>query len=603
MGSLLVTFASARGYLAPLQASTLDLLLQFQGQRFASDVIVVAIDDAAFESLGHRQPLPREYLIKVLRALQRSGAAVVGLDIDLTAPASPLDDASLAQTILDFKQDGVSRVVLTETMAAGSGPLADPGFLDAVMRGSARVPMDDGGTIRRAAFLVPQVAGPARPAFSLAIMARLAGMDPRGLEKALHSPDGKVALPVWKSDRGWDHVGGEPISIRAGELWRINFVGPAKSILTIPSDAVVPLSDPTVPIAWDNPLRERIVLVGGTFWEGRDFYQTPYGRLPGVEIHANLVHMLATRSFIRPSGWLASLCLQLVASLLAGIILVLVRPLPGTLLCITGALLVGVPGSYLAFHRGGYWVDFLLPVLGTCFLGIGAEILARRRFRDAFGRYVSWEVMAQVLAEVPSLRGERREVSILFADLRGFTPLAESMPADALVMHLNEYFAAMTTALFAYRGMINDFIGDAVMAIFGAPLADPDHALHAVQSGVAMEQALHALNRRWEVAGLPPLRMGIGIHTGEVFAGNVGGEERVKYTVMGDPVNVAARIEGLNKELGTTILITGETRARLGDRVEVKDWGQMQVKGRMQPVYIYELLTVAPDGGLSKGGG
>jgi CHASE2 domain-containing sensor protein len=370
--SLLVTGASALGYLEFLQARMLDLLLHVQGQQFPSEVVIVAIDDAAFESLGRRQPLPRAYLAQLLQGLQRSGAAVVGLDVALTSPTTLADDATLTQVIHEFAQDGVSRVVLAETMVPEGGPLANPAFLQAVVRGSSRVPVDDDGVIRRTAFLVPHVRGPPKPAFSLAIAARLAGMDQVALEQALRTPDGQLSLPTWRPAGGWDLDGGQPLTIRAGEPWRVNFVGPAKSLLTLPSSAVVPLGDPGTPIAQHNPLRDRIVLVGGTFWESRDFYQTPRGPLPGVEVHANLVHMLVTRSFIRPSGWVASLGLQLPVVLLAAVVLVMVRPLAGTCLCIAAALLVGIPGSYLAFQRGGYWVDFVLPVLATCLMGLGS---------------------------------------------------------------------------------------------------------------------------------------------------------------------------------------------------------------------------------------
>jgi adenylate cyclase len=128
------------------------------------------------------------------------------------------------------------------------------------------------------------------------------------------------------------------------------------------------------------------------------------------------------------------------------------------------------------------------------------------------------------------------------------------------------------------------------MAVFGAPMADPEHAWHAVQSARDMDRALEALNRRWATAGLPRLRMGIGIHTGAVFAGNVGGRDRIKYTVIGDPVNVASRVEGLNKDLGTTILITEETLAAVGDRVRTRDGGPQAVKGRVEKVRVFEVL-------------
>jgi len=258
--------------------------------------------------------------------------------------------------------------------------------------------------------------------------------------------------------------------------------------------------------------------------------------------------------------------------------------------------LVGIPASYLAFHRGGYWVDFLLPVLAIRLLGFGAEAMAHRRLREAFGRYVSREMLSQVLGGAPSLRGERRQVSILFSDLRGFTALCQALPAEAVAARFNEYFSAMTAAIFAQRGMITDFVGDGIMAVFGAPLADPDHARHAAQSAVAMEQALCGLNERWEAAGLPTLRMGIGIHTGEVFAGNVGGGGKLKYAVIGDPVNMTSRLEGLTRDLGTAILMTAEMCTALGDLVETKDGGEIPVRGGTEPLHVFELLTLHGDG-------
>jgi adenylate cyclase len=151
--------------------------------------------------------------------------------------------------------------------------------------------------------------------------------------------------------------------------------------------------------------------------------------------------------------------------------------------------------------------------------------------------------------------------------------------------------------------MINDFVGDGIVAVFGAPLRDPQHALHAVSAAAAMAGALRQLNQRWSDAGLTTLEMGIGIHTGQVFVGNVGGSARVKYTVVGDPVNLTSRVEGLNKELKTSMLITDETRQVVSERVEVRDCGLMAVKGRSQPVHVFELLAVQGDGAAPRRGG
>jgi adenylate cyclase len=542
-----VTGASAMGYLESLQARALDLLIYLQSPRQPSGLVIVAIDDAAFDALGRRQPLPRDYLARVLRGVTRAGAVVIGLDISLRTASVPEDDRAMAAAITDLGVRGDHRLVVAGTALPPTGPLADPALRRIVVTSAPDVPVDADAVVRRAALRVGRA-----PTFAAAV-AGVPASDPNA-------------------------------------VYRINFIGPAGSFLTIPSDAVAAIGDAGVDIAGDNPLRGRTVLVGGTFVDGRDMHQTPYGFMPGVEIQANIVHMLATGSLVRPAGWLAGFAVQLVAILFAGLVMVAMRPLWGTAICLTGALLLGVPASYLAFSRGGYWVDFLLPVAVTSLLGVGADILSKRRLRDALGRYVSPEVAARVERNPGDLEGERRQVSILFTDLRGFTTLSERMAPEQMAARLTEYFDAMTAAIFVRRGMVNDFIGDAILAVFGAPLDDPEHARHAVLSALAMVETLAELNERWSVEGLPPLRMGVGIHTGEVFAGNVGRAGKVKYAVVGDTVNLASRVEGLNKEMGTTMLVTEATYRAAGLDVEVKDRGPVSVKGREEPVRVYEVI-------------
>jgi len=589
VSSAVVTVASALGWLEPLQARGLHVLLTLQGHRTPYDVVIVAIDDAAFEGLGKRQPIPRDYLAKVIKGLQRSGAAAVGLDITLTTRTTPANDETLARAIQEFSDDGVSRVVVVGPLGT-SGPLGAAALDPWVIVGSPKVPPDNDGYIRRVAPLVPGRDGPI-PVLALAVAARLSGATPATLAKAV-GEYGAVPIPRYRPGAGTMEAA-PPVAVDASQLWPINYVGPAGHFYMLPSDSVAVLADPTSEIASDNLLRGRPVLIGGTFEESLDFRQTPYGRMSGVEIHANVLHMLTTRRFIQPSSWALGFCVSVVVVLGASLVLLAMKPLRAMVVCAVGGLVVGVPAAWLAFDRGGYWIDFVLPVLATCVMGFFTDFLARRRLRDQFGRYLSKELLERVIDDAPSLRGERRVMSVLFSDLRGYTTLSETMRPEAIAAHLNEYFDAMTTAIFAHHGIINDFIGDAVMAVFGAPpLADPEHALHAVQAAAAMDRALAELNQRWTARGLPLFHMGIGIHTGSVFAGNVGGHDRNKYTVIGDPVNVGARVEGLNKELGTTILITAETYAVVGDRVQVKDHGSMHVKGRVEDVRVYEVLSV-----------
>jgi adenylate cyclase len=598
LASLAVTAASALGYLERLQASALDLILVLGGQRFPRDVVIVAIDDAVFDALEQRQPIPRQHLARVVRGLQKSGAAAVGLDISLRTATA--EDDALADAIREFSEGGVSRVVLVEGRPPDGGPFAAPAFRDAVLRGSDRMPIDRDGVIRRAALAVPE-GDSAVPALATAVLARVADASPVLRLAVARASGGPVALPFWQADDTWQSPGPE-IDVRPGQLWRLGFVGPEKSFLTIPSSAVAVLADPGVTVPADNAIRGRVALVGATFRESRDFVQTPVGRLPGVEVHANLLHMLATRRLIRPSGWLASFGIQLVVIAAAGFFLVLFRPLAGTLLAILVAIAIGLPASYLALYGGGFTVDYLLPVLATCVLGFVAQRQARRRLRESFGRYVGRDVLSQIVAESPTLGGERREVSILVSDIRGFTTISEKLPAETVAAHLNAYFPAMVGAIFAHRGTVDDFIGDGILAVFGAPIADPDHASQAVRAAVAMQQALQELNRDWETRGSPTLRMGIGVHTGVVFVGNVGSLERAKYTVIGDAVNATARLEGVNKELGTSILMTEKTLHAIGDLADVRPRGDVVVKGREEPLRVYEVVGLrsagTPPGGM-----
>jgi adenylate cyclase len=299
------------------------------------------------------------------------------------------------------------------------------------------------------------------------------------------------------------------------------------------------------------------------------------------------------------AGWGTSLAIQAAIVLAAGWLLTAMRPLAGTLILFGALIMVGLPLSYLLFTYTGFWVDFFLPVLGASVIGLVADGLQRRHFRRSFERYVSPEVARQILDDDASLKGVRVEVTILISDLRGFTTLSEKLQPIQVARHLNEYFEAMTAAIFRHRGMVNDFVGDSIVAIFGAPVPDPEHALHAVQSAVDMDEALATLNGHWASIGQPLLRHGVGVHTGEVFAGNIGSAERLKYTVIGDPVNVAARLEGLNKELHTTVLITEETLSRVKDQASVKDRGALPVKGRHEPVRVFEVLALGADRGDS----
>jgi len=216
--------------------------------------------------------------------------------------------------------------------------------------------------------------------------------------------------------------------------------------------------------------------------------------------------------------------------------------------------------------------------------------LREREFlKETFGKYVSREIRDEILAGRVSLEGQALEVTILFADLRDFTPWVEATSPREVVRDLNAYFAEMDQAIRAHRGLVLQFIGDEIEAAFGAPVADPAHAEMAVRAAIEMRRRLQAWNAERVRAGKAPLRNGIGIHTGSVLAGNIGSAERHSYALVGDPVNLASRIQSLNKELGSEILVSGETRRRLDGRFELVPLPAVRVKGKSVEVEVFRL--------------
>jgi adenylate cyclase len=187
------------------------------------------------------------------------------------------------------------------------------------------------------------------------------------------------------------------------------------------------------------------------------------------------------------------------------------------------------------------------------------------------------------------LGGERREMSVLFSDIRNFTTATEQGPPEGVVAQLNEYFGAMVEVLFRHQGTLDKFVGDMVMGLFGAPLPDPRHADHAVLAALDMMDALAGLNDRWRAEGRPAVDIGIGINSGEMIAGNIGSEAIMSYTVIGDAVNLGSRLESLNKQYGTHILISDATRAALTIAVDTRPIGEVTVKGRREATMVYEV--------------
>lgn len=230
-------------------------------------------------------------------------------------------------------------------------------------------------------------------------------------------------------------------------------------------------------------------------------------------------------------------------------------------------------------------------MLGEAFNSMVGGLKERDFIKDTFSRYVTKQVAEEILKDTGSisLGGRKQEVTILFSDIRGFTTFSERNTPEDVIQHLNEYFSAMVDSIFKYEGTLDKFIGDAVMAVFGSPVAHEDDPLRAVSTALDMRERLEALNAEWTAAGRDTLRIGIGINTGEAIVGNIGDIRRMEYTVIGDNVNLASRLESLTKEYECPIIISESTMIKLTGRIDSHLLGEVTVKGKTQPVRIYEL--------------
>ncbi len=231
-----------------------------------------------------------------------------------------------------------------------------------------------------------------------------------------------------------------------------------------------------------------------------------------------------------------------------------------------------------------------LEDLATGFNTMVEGLQERDKLKTTFGKYMTEAVMEHLMAGKVQLGGETLTATILFSDIRSFTSISEKMDAKSLVALLNEYFTEMVDVVIKEDGVVDKYIGDAIMAVFGAPVTKKDDALHAVRAAIGMRKALANLNEKLKARGMKPLKTGIGVHTGEVVAGNIGSEKRMEYTVIGDAVNLASRLESSTKELGTPVLISEDTYALVKDHVDARAVKEITVKGREKPVMTYEVL-------------
>jgi adenylate cyclase len=374
----------------------------------------------------------------------------------------------------------------------------------------------------------------------------------------------------------------------------INYQGPVRTYHYVSLADVVGHTFPP------GTFRGKVVLVGASATGIGDLRSTPYGGLdyPGVEIHANVIDNILHKNFLQrgPRQVLWDLILIFLCGLPLGLWLAVVKPrwlLLGLLLIVP---LTG--GVYYAFLRG-WWLNFTIPTL-TLVSNVGMVALYRalveerekRRVRGAFQQFLSPEVIRRLLQNPHLVEPRKTEITVMFSDIRGFTTISEKLDAQELALLLNQYLTSMTRIVFAHGGTLDKYIGDAVMAFWGAPFEEPGHANNACRAAMHMLDQLADLQAQWKIEGKPHIEIGVGLNTGIASVGNMGSRLRYGYTAMGDTVNLASRLEGLNKEYGTRLLVAESTYRAAGKDSDLlfRELDLIRVKGKLQPVTIYELV-------------
>jgi adenylate cyclase len=384
----------------------------------------------------------------------------------------------------------------------------------------------------------------------------------------------------------------------------VNFRGPAR---TYP---YVSFADAALKKFQPGTFKDKIVLVGASATGIGDLRVTPFGGLdfPGVEVHANLIDNILNLQFLNRGGKeaLTDLFFILLFGVPLGIWLAVVQP---RWMALGFALLLPFAGIvYFAFLHGS-WLNFIVPALFTLVPNVSLVALYRvlieeqekRKVRGRFQQYVPPEVIRRLLDDPERVRPRKSEITILFSDIRGFTSISESLDAQELADLLNGYLTEMTRIVFRYQGTLDKYIGDAVMGFWGAPYEEPDHATRACNAALSMLARLAELQKDWRAQGQPVLDIGIGLNTGVASVGNMGSSMRLAYTAMGDAVNLASRLEGLNKEYGTRIIISESTQKALhSPRTLVRELDLIRVKGKLLPVTIYEVLDAEALGNEGK---
>lgn len=601
-----------------------DALMRVRGERaHSNDVVLIRIDEYTIQELGY--PIPLDQHGTAMALLSHFGAKAVALDIFVPKP-SPKDSAEAAlmleymkrardtfQIIGPFipqqtekEQISMRDVDSTAHFIIGrfgipapkthhffrapyisDFPFAELAALSTGV-GDATVHPSSDGSIRAVPAFV-EYAGRLYPTLGLTLAMHTLGIS-------------KNQITFQPGDRG-TIVRAGPIQFETDQQGDIliNYLGLYENLPSVSLFDVLQAGRQR-DVAFFEQFKDKVCIIGPTARAVGDYYAMPFSeRAPGYIAHANVYDTIVTGNFIYP----ASIGVQLAILLLITLAISFVanyQPMRIGVIVVLIATVLYLLFAYFSFTNGNTWYNVVEPVFAMfmCFVGTVAYRAAtegkqKKMITNMFEKYVDKAVVRDLINDPSKMKlgGEMREITLLFSDIKGFTTISEALGPENLVKLLNIYLTEMTNTVMKHRGSVDKYIGDAIMAFWGAPLPDADAPYHACLAALEMQSRLEALAPRWKKFGDVTLKQRVGINTGLCVVGNMGSDQKFNYTAMGDAVNLASRLEGVNKQYGTYIMISEMTYQKVARKVVAREIDKVLVVGKTEPVRIYELIGLA----------
>ncbi len=615
-----------------IESATIDNRFNIRGKiPFEPKVVIVDISEASFKSLPDQWPWPRSYYAHLVRNLKKAGAIAIGIDVLLGTPDiyNPANDEDLRKAIREAQNVALAgKIEIADERYDLISSYQNYGniFFDVDSSlGIVYLRNDEDGVHRRFhPFIFDRARQVRIPTFSFAVLNKVYH------QQNLFTVDVKDNVFIFQNIEIPSYDGSSAL---------INYYGPSGTFSTIKFVDVIDdknfrtveekelgvdintFDDPELGYLYSETFKNKIVLVGSTNPEDKDLFPVPitFGKqegdnlMFGVEIHANIIQSILDQNFLkREPIWFEIVLVFCFVTLTFFFTLnlksrkvkhhYLIEAL--AIAVVISELFLIVAFSILAFNQQNFVTSFTGPLMAVIFGYIGSMVysyVSERKqkvlIKSMFSQYVSPAVVNELVDDPTKLQlgGERKILTVLFTDLEKFTTIAESMPPEELVIILNAYFEGMTEIILKNNGTLDKYIGDSIMAFFGAPIPQKDHALIACRTAVQMQNHLEELRKTWKLSNKPMPHMRIGINTGEMIVGNMGGIDRFDYTVIGDSVNLSARLEGANKLYKTNILISENTFQPIASQVIARELDLITVVGKNKPLKVYELFGLVSD--------